>query len=66
MAKKAIQKRAANDSIELRRWCIEQAARWPTESPSYPGIASGGGMYKPSVEADLIGRAKKLLEWVTA
>lgn len=54
------------DAIELRRWCIEQATRWPVEPAySHPGIASGGGGYAPRIEVDIVARAEKLFVWVT-
>jgi hypothetical protein len=53
------------DEVDLRRWCIEQAVRWPVEPARYPGIASAGG-YAPPTEHDVIGRAKKIHEWVKA
>ncbi len=52
----------SGEEIDLRRWCIEQAIRWPVESGSI-GYASSG-ISKPAVEADVIGRATKLLNWV--
>lgn len=55
MAKKPI------DKTELRKWCIEQAIRWPTEG-GYNQVMSGGGGYK--TEVDLIARARKILDWV--
>lgn len=53
-------KRPSGDEVELRRWCIEQATRWP--------VTHGGGMmstYVHEQEVDLIGRAERLLAWVT-
>lgn len=49
------------DQLELRRWCIESAIRWPTEN-SYAGMVSGGGGYKPA--PDIIDRAEKIFTWV--
>jgi hypothetical protein len=49
--------------VELRRWCIEQAIRWPeVGAGGYHGIASGGGGYR--TEANIIDRASRLLTWV--
>jgi hypothetical protein len=59
--------------VELRRWCIEQAIRWPevgaggyhgiaSGGGGYHGIASGGGGYR--TEANIIDRASRLLTWV--
>jgi hypothetical protein len=50
---------------ELRRWCIEQAIRWPTEG-SYASAVSGGGYGGARSEADVIGRAERLRKWVTS
>lgn len=50
--------------LELRRWCIEQAIRWPTEREGgLNGVYSGGGGYR-MIESDLLGRADKILKWV--
>lgn len=53
-----------SDEIELRRWCIEIAARWPVHNDS--GYSNMGGS-KPPVhqDEDVIGRANKVLAWVT-
>jgi hypothetical protein len=54
----------AHDSVELRRWCIEQALRWPTYTTGYlsnqafGGIGGGGGYSYQ--DADVIGRAAKI------
>lgn len=62
-------KPSANE-VELRRWCIEMATKWPqtTVHRSSPGGPYGGmgGNYSTSevVEADVIGRADRLLAWV--
>lgn len=58
MAKKPEQK----NETELRRWCVESAIRWPIEG-SYAAVYSQGGGTRS--EADVIGRAKKIYEWVT-
>lgn len=48
---------------ELRKWCIEEAMRWPTHTASY---SSGMGISGPSVttDADVIGRAQKIESWI--
>ncbi len=53
------------DPLETRRWCIEQAVRWPIENDSGYGLASGGGGYKPRMDVDLLGRADKILAWIS-
>lgn len=56
--------RLADGEVELRRWCIEQAIRWPEHNPPYgAAIGSVGGGYRP-IEADIISRANRLLNWV--
>lgn len=64
------------DESELRRWCIKQASRWPlVQIPAtYSPNAGPAGMQQPNwgtttspardVDADLIGRATKILNWV--
>lgn len=49
--------------MELRRWCIEHAIRWPTEHYGNAVYSQGGGIRG---DADVIGRAEKLLKWVKA
>lgn len=69
MAKKA--KIVTLKQIELRRWCIDQAMRWPSyeERVGYPQVAGsvyqqlGGAVTRK--DADVIGRAKIILAWVT-
>lgn len=67
MAKKTIVRvkkaPAANTELELRRWCIEQAIRWPTENYQNGFASVGGGM---RTDVDIIGRAKRLRDWVTS
>lgn len=56
-------KKPIRSQLELRRWCIEQASRWPTETRGSHGGSFGGGY--STVDSDLIGRAEKILAWVT-
>lgn len=53
-------------SIELRRWCIESAIRWPAheEGQFSAGTMSVSVDTRRSVDADVIGRAKKIEAWV--
>jgi hypothetical protein len=61
-AKVIVKKRPpATDSTELRRWCIENAIRWPVDG----GYGQGLSQHMPRSDVDVIGRAKKLLDWVT-
>lgn len=69
--KKAKQvKKPTGAEIELRRWCIEQATRWPI-LPYYPSTANAAAYQTYQVpvatnlEADVIGRAKRIYDWVT-
>lgn len=52
-----------DNETELRRWCVEMAVRWPVQGGN-GGFASGA--YIPTMDADVLGRAKKLLDWVKA
>ena len=59
---------ATAKETELNRWCIEMALRWPTIT-SYGGNANGvysagGGLPSQQVDADVIGRANKIMAWV--
>ncbi len=68
---------AKKPDVALNRWCIEMALGWPvnhqnpTYVPSMSGAVSGmgytGGQYLQGVHADedVIGRAKKIRDWVT-
>ena len=57
-------KLAARETIELKRWCIGEAIRWPNERDY--GAANYGGFPRPVSEPDIISRAEKILKWVTA
>ena len=48
--------------IELRRWCIDQALRWPN---NHPNPNQQLGAYMNYAEVDVLGRAKRILDWVT-
>lgn len=66
MAKAKRVSKSASD-VDLRRWCVEMAIRWPTMNlgPSGYGIASAGGAYRNDVDVDVVARAEKLLAWVS-
>lgn len=51
------------DELELRRWCVEQAIRWPSIG-QYQGM--GQSFPPPYQEADVLGRANRLLAWVNS
>lgn len=54
------------DQLELRRWCIEQAIRWPVyETGGYGGAYQNVPMPRLTHDADVLGRAAKILKWIT-
>lgn len=68
-------KPASTKDIELHRWCVEMAMRWPVvHVPQSYGNAQQAGLnqlYQQAmpardVDADVIGRAAKIKSWVTA
>ncbi|KRQ11918.1 hypothetical protein AOQ73_05785 [Bradyrhizobium pachyrhizi] len=61
--KPAPQKAAAHE--ELNRWAIEMVIRWPRVSHGGYGLSQSQA-YVPSrdEDADVIGRATKIVEWV--
>lgn len=63
---------ATQKDVDLNRWCIEMAIRWPVVrvEPRY-GNAVGGIQpgYHPNIsggeaDADVIGRAAKIAAWI--
>jgi hypothetical protein len=55
-------------NVQLNQWCIEMAVRWPVKSfPGYGGAAMSH-IGSPAVhqDEDVIGRAKKIRDWVLA
>lgn len=69
MAKKAVL--LSPKDIELNRWCIEMAMRWPVVrvEQSYGTALDGTQIYLQNipardVDADVIGRAGKIAAWV--
>lgn len=65
MAKKVQTKRTTTHEAELRRWCIEQAIRWPMHGGYGGGAVGAVGGYVPAAEANIIDRAERLMKWVT-
>lgn len=54
--------------VELRRWCVEMAMRWPVFEDRLGGAygaAVQGGMTVNRSDANIIARAEKILEWVS-
>ena len=51
---------------DLNRWCIEMAMRWPivSEYGGNHGVYSAGGGMRVDRDADIIGRASKIMAWV--
>lgn len=73
-AKRKSTRKSDGNQVELRRWCIEQAVRWPTKTVGgYAGLGGAAqgqmgqlGYTQPhQQDEDIIGRANKLLAWVT-
>jgi hypothetical protein len=72
MAKAA--KKVVAPNVELNRWCIEMAMRWPVVhvQASYGnGLQGANAIYQQPVpardiDADVIGRAEKIMAWVKA
>ena len=60
------------DTIDLRRWCVEEAMRWPSYnyggygSPNFGGVIQGGYVPPGTIDANVIDRANKILAWVLA
>lgn len=66
MAKKLAKVKALprpRSEVELRRWCIEQALRWPWDAGRYAG-AMGGGFSQPPSQPDVLKRATEIMIWV--
>lgn len=65
--RKSKSKQSQVEELALRRWCIEQAIRWPLVGSPYQGAQAGvyGIQPLPQSEANIIDRANRLLAWVT-
>jgi len=66
---KKVTRTVSPKDAELRRWCIEMAMRWPTTRiGSLAGHFVGAAHIPPQpereVDADVIGRADRLLSWL--
>lgn len=60
-------KTVKTDGLDLRRWCVEMAMRWPVEGYSnLAGVLAQQQIGDYRQDADIIGRAKKLYDWMTA
>ena len=55
---------AGSDIVYLRRWCVEQAIRWPLSYGGGPQNWQGAQFPSLASEADIVGRAKKLEAYV--
>ncbi len=59
------------DPLDLNRWCIDMAMRWPVHEDRLGAYGAAGGVYTQHggqiqrTEADVIARAKKIRDWVT-
>lgn len=51
-------------SEDTRRWCIEQAIRWPRVADSHSGAYGGMSVSRSEIDADIIGRAQKIFDWI--
>lgn len=50
-----------NKEIEFKRWCIEQALKWPNGTNYTNQVAGGIGNYQ---QVDVINRADQIYNWV--
>lgn len=66
---------ATQKDQDMNRWCIEMAMKWPVirVMPQYGGAGAvvGGIPYMPNTpgvdaDADVIGRAGRIMAWVKA
>ncbi len=60
-------KTATAKDLDLNRWCIEMAMRWPLISIGGYGNAAGQylqNLPRQDSDADIIGRATKIMAWV--
>ncbi|WP_315731723.1 MULTISPECIES: hypothetical protein [unclassified Bradyrhizobium] len=67
MAKAVKTAAATPKQVELNRWCIEMAMRWPvvtTYGPTNGVYSAGGGLPHHQADADVIGRANKIMAWI--
>jgi hypothetical protein len=66
---KAAKKITPKTDVELNRWCVEMAMKWPVVT-TFGGngavYSAGGGLPTQQIDADVIGRALKIRNWVTA
>lgn len=66
---KVAKKKITPSEVELNRWCVEMAMKWPvvTSYGNQNGVYSaGGGLSSQQSDADVIGRANKIKAWVNA
>ncbi len=65
---KAKKKTAPPNNADLRRWCIEMAMRWPVyedrDGYGANGVYTQGGGRIARTDANIIGRATVILDWV--
>lgn len=62
-------KTASLKDQEINRWAIEMAMKWPVVTTYAPGggvYSAGGGLGSQQSDADVIGRANKIMAWVKA
>ncbi len=64
---RSVKRKAPSSNVELRRWCIEMAMRWPMISNGgYGNAGSYQSLPRVDTEADVINRAGRILAWVEA
>lgn len=65
---KSVKRQPSTHEVELRRWCVEQAMRWPVYGPGYAqGAGIGQAVYSQNLnEANIMDRANRLWTWVNS
>lgn len=61
--KRLVFEHTANE-LAHRRWCVEQAMRWP-DTPALASFADAAKSPPLRGEIDVIARAQKIFEWST-
>lgn len=64
MAKKTVKRITDQSDIDLRRWCVSEAMRWP--SPPYSASYANqlGGVPMPTPQRNPIQDAEAIYNWV--
>ena len=56
--------KASPSDIDLNRWAIEMAMRWPIHTSGGYSANAAGAFARSETDADVIGRADKIIAWV--